>query len=78
MTNDSSSQITRATQALSARGRKAGGAVLDRVGTRAAAALHDDLLAARAEVEALRTELAHTRSELEAEIELLRAEVAGR
>ena len=62
MTNDSSSQITRATQALSARGRKAGGAVLDRVGTRAAAALHDDLLAARAEVEALRTELAHTRS----------------
>lgn len=51
--------------------RRAGGAVLDRVGDRAAAAT-------AGEVAALREELARTRAELEAEIELLRAELEGR
>lgn len=48
--------------------RRVGGAVLDRVGDRAAAATAD-------QVEQLRDELDRTRAELHAEIELLRAEV---
>ncbi len=59
------------------RARKAAGAVLDRVGARAADALHDELLASQSEVDALRVELARTRDELQAEIELLRAELLG-
>lgn len=51
--------------------RRAGGAVLDRVGDRAAAATAD-------QVDQLREELDRTRSELRAEIELLRAELAAR
>lgn len=51
--------------------RRAGGAVLDRVGDRAAAATS-------AQVDQLRDELARTRAELQAEIELLRAELDGR
>lgn len=79
MTTDPESGIvSRATDAVSTRGRRLGGALLDRVGVRAAAALHDELLTSRAEIDALRDELARTRTELEADIELLRAEVAGR
>jgi len=48
--------------------RRTGGAVLDRIGDRAARST-------AAEVAALRAELARTRSELEAEIALLRAEL---
>jgi hypothetical protein len=51
--------------------RRAGGAVLDRVGDRAAAATAD-------QVDQLREELDRTRRELRAEIELLRAELAAR
>lgn len=51
--------------------RRAGGAVLDRVGDRAAAAT-------AGQVDQLREELERTRSELRAEIELLRAELASR
>lgn len=51
--------------------RRLGGAVLDRVGDRAAAANAEEL-------DRLREELARTRAELEAEIELLRAELEGR
>jgi hypothetical protein len=51
--------------------RRAGGAVLDRVGDRAAAATAD-------QVDQLREELDRTRRELQAEIELLRAELASR
>lgn len=51
--------------------RRAGGAVLDRVGDRAAAAT-------AGQVDQLRDELDRTRSELRAEIELLRAELASR
>lgn len=51
--------------------RRAGGAVLDRVGDRAAAAT-------AGQVDQLREELDRTRRELQAEIELLRAELAGR
>ncbi len=50
--------------------RRAGGAVLDRVGDRAAAAT-------AAQVDQLREELDRTRRELQAEIELLRAELAS-
>lgn len=50
--------------------RRAGGAVLDRVGDRAAAAT-------AGQVDQLREELDRTRSELRAEIELLRAELAS-
>lgn len=51
--------------------RRAGGVVLDRVGDRAAAAT-------AGQVDQLREELDRTRSELQAEIELLRAELAAR
>lgn len=51
--------------------RRAGGVVLDRVGDRAAAAT-------AGQVDQLREELDRTRSELQAEIELLRAELASR
>ena len=51
--------------------RRAGGAVLDRVGDRAAAAT-------AGQVEQLRDELERTRAELRAEIELLRAELEAR
>jgi len=51
--------------------RRAGGAVLDRVGDRAASATAE-------QVDQLREELDRTRSELRAEIELLRAELAAR
>lgn len=57
--------------------RRKAGAVIDRVGARAAAGLSDELATTRREVDALRAELARTRAELTAEIELLRAEVAG-
>ncbi len=50
--------------------RRAGGAVLDRVGDRAAAATS-------AQLDQLREELVRTRAELTAEIELLRAELDG-
>jgi hypothetical protein len=50
--------------------RRAGGAVLDRVGDRAAAAT-------AGQVDQLREELDRTRSELRAEIEHLRAELAS-
>ncbi|HEV7721770.1 MAG TPA: hypothetical protein VGO60_10815 [Iamia sp.] len=50
--------------------RRAGGAVLDRVGNRAAAAT-------AGQVDQLRDELDRTRTELQAEIELLRAELAA-
>lgn len=50
--------------------RRAGGAVLDRVGDRAAAAT-------AGQVDQLRAELDRTRTELQAEIELLRAELAS-
>lgn len=70
--------IARARHAVTTKGKRVAGAVLDRVGARAADALHDELLVSRAEVAALREELARTRAELTAEIELLRAEVAGR
>lgn len=67
----------RVRQAGGLRARKAAGAVLDRVGARAADALHDDLLAAQSEIDLLRDELARTNKELRAEIELVRAELAG-
>ncbi len=51
--------------------RRAGGAVLDRVGDRAAAATAGQL-------DQLRADLERTRAELTAEIELLRAELAAR
>lgn len=51
--------------------RRAGGAVLDRVGDRAAAAT-------AGQVEQLRDELERTRAELRAEIELLRTELEAR
>jgi hypothetical protein len=51
--------------------RRAGGAVLDRVGDRAAAAT-------AGQVDQLREELDRTRAELTAEIELLRAELSAR
>ena len=70
--------IARTRRALTTKGKRAAGAVLDRVAARTADVLHDDLVASRAEVEALREEVARTRAELTAEIELLRAEVAGR
>lgn len=50
--------------------RRAGGAVLDRVGDRAAAATAD-------QVDQLRVELERVQRELRAEIELLRAELAS-
>jgi len=50
--------------------RRAGGAVLDRVGDRAAAAT-------AGQVDQLREELDRARRELQAEIELLRAELAA-
>lgn len=50
--------------------RRAGGAVLDRVGDRAATAT-------AGQVDQLREEFDRTRSELRAEIELLRAELAS-
>lgn len=50
--------------------RRAGGAVLDRVGDRAAAATAD-------QVDQLRAELERAQRELRAEIELLRAELAA-
>lgn len=78
MTPGDEPALDRARHAVSTQGKRAAGAVLDRVGARAAEALHDDLLVSRAEVAALRDELARTRAELTAEIELLRAEVAGR
>jgi hypothetical protein len=70
--------IARTRRAVTTKGKRAAGVVLDRVGARAADALHDELLVSRAEVASLRDELARTRAELTAEIELLRAEVAGR
>lgn len=68
---------SRVRQAGGLRARKAAGAVLDRVGARAADALHDDLLSAQSEIDALRHELVRTDTELRAEIELIRAELAG-
>jgi hypothetical protein len=58
--------------------RRAAGATLDRVGARAAVLLGDDVTALRLELEAVRAELERTRAELTAEIELIRAELAGR
>jgi hypothetical protein len=59
-------------------GRRAAGALLDRVAARTTEALRDEVVASRAEVAALREELARTRAELTAEVELLRAELDGR
>lgn len=78
MTADQTSSFgSRVRQVGGTRARKAAGVVLDKVGARAADALHDDLLATQAEIDDLRAELARTRAELTAEIELLRAELVG-
>lgn len=69
--DDAPSAPAGATARAKALVRRAGGAVLDRVGDRAAAATS-------AEVDRLRADLERTRVELTAEIELLRAELAAR
>lgn len=65
------SAVGRARARAEAVARRAGAAVLDRVGDRAAAATST-------QVDQLRDELARTRAELTAEIELLRAELDGK
>ncbi len=51
--------------------------LLDRLGTRVAAATERDTEALRAELEVLRAELGRLRSDLNAELAMLRAESAG-
>lgn len=57
--------------------KRAAGAMLDRVGTRAAAVLGGDVASLRREITRLEDELARTRRELAAELTLVRAELNG-
>ncbi len=68
----------RAIARLEARFRQAARPALERIGEYAAAKRSRDLAAVHDEVELLRDELDRTRRELQAEIALLRAELASR
>lgn len=68
---------TRTRAAGEARARRVASAVLDRVGARTAVIVGDDVAGLRREIARLDDDLARTRAELTAEIELLRAELAS-
>lgn len=64
-------------RSVRALGRSIAAPVLDRLAARLAATAHQEAAAQRAEIDQLRGELVRLRSNVEAELALVRAELAG-